>query len=398
MRIIEVGRHLSLFQVPIRTGELRWEGRAISVGNVGRPSCISRSLRNTWKFTWERSPTHVRIVGKPSNTFYTLINIWEITTWRPLNVRNVGKVSTSPQSLRNILGFTLERNPINVRNVGKPSVSPQSLRNILGFTLERSPINVKNVGKATLILQVLKATWRGSVDERNGEKPSFIFSRHWVQKDDVVEGSSVNEQRWKHLWTLRSYGYVRFHTCIFLKGIWESPLLSQRYNSCKNTLQDFPGSPVGKTPPFHCRGLIPGGAAKIPHAMSQGQKKIKLTLQRHHMGLRNVGKTLHTHPSLYTGDQTLERDPLISNRFEKAFISLSSFAGHKWVLSSVMSDSLRPPWTVALQAPLSMELCRQEYWNRLPFPSWGDLPNPGIEPASPAFQADSLPLSHGGSP
>ena len=48
-------------------------------------------------------------------------------------------------------------------------------------------------------------------------------------------------------------------------------------------------------------------------------------------------------------------------------------------------------WTAARQAPLSMEFSRQEYWNGLPFPSLGDLPNPGIEPGSPALQADSLP-------
>ena len=40
------------------------------------------------------------------------------------------------------------------------------------------------------------------------------------------------------------------------------------------------------------------------------------------------------------------------------------------------------PWTVAGQPPLSMEFSRQEYWNRLPFPTTGDVPNPGIEPAS----------------
>ena len=43
------------------------------------------------------------------------------------------------------------------------------------------------------------------------------------------------------------------------------------------------------------------------------------------------------------------------------------------------------PWTVAHQAPPSMEFCRQEYWSGLPFPSPGDLPDPGIEPRSPAF-------------
>ena len=49
------------------------------------------------------------------------------------------------------------------------------------------------------------------------------------------------------------------------------------------------------------------------------------------------------------------------------------------------------PCTVARQAPLSMGFSRQGYWSGLPFPSPGDLPNPGIEPRSPALQADSLP-------
>ena len=48
------------------------------------------------------------------------------------------------------------------------------------------------------------------------------------------------------------------------------------------------------------------------------------------------------------------------------------------------------PWTVAHQAPLSMGFSRQEYWSGLPFPSPGDLPNPGIKPGSPALQADAL--------
>ena len=56
-------------------------------------------------------------------------------------------------------------------------------------------------------------------------------------------------------------------------------------------------------------------------------------------------------------------------------------------------------WTVAHQTPLSMGFSRQEYWSGLPFPSPGDLSDPGIEPeslAAPASQADSLPLSHEG--
>ena len=50
------------------------------------------------------------------------------------------------------------------------------------------------------------------------------------------------------------------------------------------------------------------------------------------------------------------------------------------------------PWTVACQAPLSMEFSRQEYWSGVPFPLPGDLPNPGIELRSPALQADYLPF------
>ena len=49
------------------------------------------------------------------------------------------------------------------------------------------------------------------------------------------------------------------------------------------------------------------------------------------------------------------------------------------------------PWTVACQAPPSMGFSRQEYWSVLPFPSPGDLPDPGIELGSPTLQADSLP-------
>ena len=61
------------------------------------------------------------------------------------------------------------------------------------------------------------------------------------------------------------------------------------------------------------------------------------------------------------------------------------------VLSSfICVGLLATPWTVAHQAPLSMEFSRQEYWSGLPFLPPGDLPNPGIKPGSPALQADSL--------
>ena len=61
-------------------------------------------------------------------------------------------------------------------------------------------------------------------------------------------------------------------------------------------------------------------------------------------------------------------------------------------------STLVTPWTVACQVPLSMGFSRQEYCSRLPFPSPGDLPEPGIEPGSPALQADSLLAELRGNP
>ena len=55
-------------------------------------------------------------------------------------------------------------------------------------------------------------------------------------------------------------------------------------------------------------------------------------------------------------------------------------------------------WTTVQQAPQSMGFSRQEYWSGLPFPSPGDLPDPGIEPRSPALQADALTSEPPGKP
>ena len=56
------------------------------------------------------------------------------------------------------------------------------------------------------------------------------------------------------------------------------------------------------------------------------------------------------------------------------------------------------PWTVAYQPPQSLGFSRQEYWSGLPFPSPGDLPDPGIEPGSPTLEADALPSELPGKP
>ena len=97
--------------------------------------------------------------------------------------------------------------------------------------------------------------------------------------------------------------------------------------------------------------------------------------------------------------------------FKPAF-SLSSFTFIKRRFSSFLLSAIRvvkvkviqlcltlvTPCTVACQALLSMEFSRQEYWSGLPFPFPGDLPDPRIEPKSPALQADSLPTELWGKP
>ena len=86
----------------------------------------------------------------------------------------------------------------------------------------------------------------------------------------------------------------------------------------------------------------------------------------------------------------------VANSWEK----VNSVENLMYVLShSVMSDSLQPNGLyVVHQAPLSMGFSRQEHWSGLPFPSPGNLPDPGIEPRSPALQADSLPTELWGKP
>ena len=70
-------------------------------------------------------------------------------------------------------------------------------------------------------------------------------------------------------------------------------------------------------------------------------------------------------------------------RKTSALACVLSYHSHVWLFVT--------PWTVAHQAPLSMGFSRQEYRRGLPFPSSGNLPDPGIKPRSPALQVDSLP-------
>ena len=77
--------------------------------------------------------------------------------------------------------------------------------------------------------------------------------------------------------------------------------------------------------------------------------------------------------------------------------TVSSPHPRAYMCYSVVSD-FATPWTTAHQAPLPVEFSRQEYRSGLPFPSPGDLPGLGIEPGSPALEADSLPSELPGKP
>ena len=90
----------------------------------------------------------------------------------------------------------------------------------------------------------------------------------------------------------------------------------------------------------------------------------------------------------------------MKRRYIVLFISFNIYLGNVGQSLSILlcgglviksCETLCDPRTVACQAPLSMEFSRQEYWSGFPFPSPGYLPHPGIEPGSPALQADSLP-------
>ena len=74
------------------------------------------------------------------------------------------------------------------------------------------------------------------------------------------------------------------------------------------------------------------------------------------------------------------------------------FCLSEWVKSISRVRVFATPCTVVYQAPQSMDFSRQEYWSGLPFPSPGDLPNPGFEPGSPTLQADALPSEPPGKP
>ena len=89
----------------------------------------------------------------------------------------------------------------------------------------------------------------------------------------------------------------------------------------------------------------------------------------------------HTHNQICTLPLFLQT--IVRRSYSQVFIK-----GVCYLLSHV--QLFITSWTVAHQAPPCMGFSRQEYWSGLPYPSTGALPDPGIEPRSPALQADAL--------
>ena len=111
-------------------------------------------------------------------------------------------------------------------------------------------------------------------------------------------------------------------------------------------------------------------------------------------------------PSLSIPTSNTSRASLLAQMVRNLPTSLET-----WVSSLSWEDPLKKemathssvlawevPWTEESVGPQSMGYSRQEYWSGLPFPCSGDLPNPGIESISPAFQADALPSKPPGKP
>ena len=116
-------------------------------------------------------------------------------------------------------------------------------------------------------------------------------------------------------------------------------------------------------------------------------------------GNRLYKTVIKTYTKLSKGIIFRNRDRLGGG--EHSLSTSTEFGFSSFLTVHALQSRFRPfatPWTVAYQAPPSMGFSRQECWSGLPFPSPGDLPNPGIEPGSPALQADALPSEPPGKP
>ena len=120
------------------------------------------------------------------------------------------------------------------------------------------------------------------------------------------------------------------------------------------------------------------GKMSSPHRQMSFDKCIHLCEQQQTQDMEHFNPTIKVHcaPVLVS---TLPSVP------SEAISALIYFTRLLWFNQQVTSDSLATPWTIARQPPLSMGFPRQDCWSRLPFPSPGHLPNPGIDSVAPAL-------------
>jgi len=125
---------------------------------------------------------------------------------------------------------------------------------------------------------------------------------------------------------------------------------------------------------------------------SMGSKRVITTEHAHteHKDVKDISFFPVPHPALGTNKTRKHVHKLAFSEV----LTLAKVWDEKWKMKVKSLSRVRlfaTPWTVAYQAPPSMGFSRQECWSGLPFPSPGDLPDPGIEPGSPILQADALP-------
>ena len=140
---------------------------------------------------------------------------------------------------------------------------------------------------------------------------------------------------------------------------------------------------------------------KIRYSLEAWEVILRITAAsgRGHYRLQAVDECKGT-PGNARGEKVeMELGPMNSGKWKTVldkFLHGGVTIGSEWVLSHV--QLFATPQTVAHQAPISMEFSRQEYWSGLPFPSPGDLSNPGIESASLALAAEFFATRPPGKP
>ena len=144
---------------------------------------------------------------------------------------------------------------------------------------------------------------------------------------------------------------------------------------------------------LHCLHLI------LASGQTKGREHSPTHQQKIGLDLLSVAPPISTRSSF-------PLSPPQSGSFHKPLILIQQRADRmkttvtkrKKVKVKSLSHVFVTPWTGAYQSPPSVEFSRQEYWSGFPFPSPGDLPNPGIKPGCPALLADTLPSEPPGKP